>query len=1224
MTRLTRQMLNDMASRRILVLDGAMGTMIQTYGLGEADFRGELLADHPHDLKGNNDILNLTRPEVIGEIYRGYLAAGADIITTNTFNGTSVSQSDYHTEHLVRDINVASARLAREAADEFTRRDPDRPRFVAGSLAPTNRTCSISPDVNNPGHRNITFLDLVKAYGEEAEALLDGGADILMIETIFDPLNAKAAVFAVHDLLRRRGVPDLPVWISGTITDASGRTLTGQTPEAFWISMRHAQPAVFGLNCALGATAMRPFVEEVAGVADTLVSVHPNAGLPNELGGYDETPEQMAAILNEFAAAGLLNVVGGCCGTTPAYIEAIARAVEGVAPRKAPVQRRGTYLAGLEPLRLDDEALFVNIGERTNVAGSRRFARLIRENKMEEALEVGRQQVRGGAQMVDVNMDDAMLDAPRAMADFLNVLASDPEVSRVPVMIDSSDWNVIEAGLQRIQGKGVVNSISLKDGEDEFRRRARLLRRYGAATVIMAFDEQGQADTLQRRCDICTRAYRILVEEEGFAAEDIIFDPNVFAVATGLPEHDSYAVDFIATCRFIKENLPGARISGGISNLSFSFRGNDTVREAMHSAFLFHAIEAGLDMGIVNAGQLAVYAEIEPELLEAVEDVILNRRPDATDRLLTLAQRTAGSRSERREDLSWRERPVAERLSHALLTGEADYVEADTEEAYREIGDALRVIEGPLMDGLNQVGELFGAGKMFLPQVIRSARVMRKAVAVLDPYLEAQKDGAAPSAGRILLATVKGDVHDIGKNIVGVVLGCNNYEVVDLGVMVPVDRIIAAAQAEKVDVVGLSGLITPSLAEMTHVAKEMDRAGLKVPLLIGGATTSRVHTAVKIAPFYEPGVIHVPDASRAVGVVGSLINPATREATVARVRDEYEQVRRDRVESGSTRVLLTIDEARAAAPRLDWDGYTPPAPRRTGAHLIEDQDLQELRGTIDWTPFFHTWRLPGRYPKILDDAEVGGEARRLFDEAQEMLDQFIAQGRLRAKAAWGLFPAARDGDDVVLYTDESRGEVLERVPFLRQQRRSAAGKPNFSLADYVAPAGGRPDWLGAFVVTAGLGADDIATAYEKDGDDYRAILAKALADRLAESYAEHLHRRVRREFWGYAPEENLDNEALIAEKYRGIRPAPGYPACPDHFAKKQLFRLLGAEQGIGVRLTENCAMHPAASVAGWYFSHPEARYFGLGRVAADQVADYARRTGQTEDEAAAWLAHNLD
>ncbi len=1222
MARLTRTRLHQLAAARILVLDGAMGTMIQAHGLGEADFRGDRLRDHPRDLKGNNDLLCLTRPDVIAGIHRGYLEAGADIVTTNTFNGTSIAQADYGTAHLVREINLAAARLARAEADAMTARTPDRPRLVAGSLAPTNRTCSISPDVADPALRNVTFAQLVTAYAEEAEALLDGGVDILMVETIFDPLNAKAAVFALDEVLRRRALVDFPVWISGTITDASGRTLTGQTPEAFWISLRHADAAVFGLNCALGATAMRPFVEEIAAVADTLVSAHPNAGLPNEMGGYDETPQQMAAILGEFADAGLVNIVGGCCGTGPEHIGAIAAAVAGKRPRRIPAARRGTFLAGLEPLVIDDDSLFVNVGERTNVAGSRRFARLVREGAIEQALEVGREQVRGGAQIVDVNMDDAMLDAPAAMATFLNVLAGDPEIARVPVMIDSSDWAVIEAGLQRIQGKGVVNSISLKDGEAEFRRRARLVRRYGAAAVVMAFDVQGQADTLERRREVIARAWRILVHEEGFPPGDVIFDPNVFAVATGLPEHDRYALDFIETCRFIKETMPGARVSGGISNLSFAYRGNDTVREAMHSAFLYRAIAAGLDMGIVNAGQLAVYESIDPELLEAVEDVLLVRRPDATERLTAIATRTVGSRADKAPDLAWRALPVAERLAHALIAGDGAFVEDDTLEALAAAAGPVEVIEGPLMDGMNRVGDLFGAGKMFLPQVIRSARVMKKAVAVLEPYLEREKQAGPSSAGKVLMATVKGDVHDIGKNIVGVVLGCNNYEVIDLGVMVPVERIVAAAREHQVDIVGLSGLITPSLSEMVHVAQEMQRAGLQVPLLIGGATTSRVHTAVKIAPFYAPGVIHVPDASRAAGVIGQLINPATRPDAVARVAQEYEQVRRERESAQERRQLLTLAEARGRAPQPDWTAHIPERPVRPGVHTVAP-GLAELRPFIDWTPFFHTWRVPGRFPEILRDPEVGAEARRLLEDADALLDACERDGALTARAVLGLFPAARDGDDLVIYADEERAAERRRVPFLRQQRRSHGDRPNVSLVDYVAPVGGPADWAGAFVVTV-HGARALAARAEAAGDDYRAILAKAVADRLAEACAEWLHRQVRREYWGYAPDEELDNAALIAEQYRGIRPAPGYPACPEHLAKRFIFDLLDAPAATGAALTDNSAMDPAASVAGWYFAHPEARYFGMGRLGRDQVADYARRAGISEDEAARWLAPNLD
>jgi len=1224
MLRLTRKQLREIAARRILILDGAMGTMIQQYGLDEADFRGKMLADHPVDLKGNNDLLCLTRPDVVSEIYRDYLAAGADIITTNTFNGTSVAQSDYQTAHLVRDINLAAASLAREAADEYTKNNPDRPRFVAGSLAPTNRTCSISPDVNDPGLRNITFNDLVVAYGEEAEALLDGGADFLMIETVFDPLNAKAAVFACRRLMRQRGLQEMPLWVSGTITDASGRTLTGQTPAAFWTSLRHADPSVFGLNCALGATAMRPFVEEVAWHADTLVSVHPNAGLPNELGGYDETPDQMAAILADFASDGLLNIAGGCCGTTPEFIKAIDMALKGVQPRRVVERRPGTWLAGLEPLNITDDSLFVNVGERTNVAGSRKFARLIKENKLEEALEVGRRQVRGGAQIVDVNMDDAMLNSVTAMSDFLNVLASDPEVSRVPVMIDSSRWEVLEVGLQRIQGKGVVNSISLKDGEEQFRSRARLVQDYGAAAIVMAFDEQGQADTLERRVAICRRAYDILVKEEGWYPGDIIFDPNVFAVATGLPEHDSYAVDFMEACRQIKATMPGALISGGISNLSFSFRGNDTVREAMHSVFLYHAIDAGLDMGIVNAGQLAVYEEINPELLQAVEDVILNRHSGGTDRLIELATRTVGKKSARKDDLTWRENPVAHRLDHALLTGDANFIEEDTMEALNELHSPLKVIEGPLMAGMNHVGELFGAGKMFLPQVIRSARVMKKAVGILDPYLAAEEDGRGSNAGTVLMATVKGDVHDIGKNIVSVVMGCNNYRIIDLGVMVPMDKIIDTAIKEKVDVVGLSGLITPSLTEMELVADQMRRAGLKVPLLIGGATTSRLHTAVKIAPFYEPGVYYVKDASQAVSLLSTLMNPEKAPSLAQDTREQYAELRAKREADHNRRPLVSLEEARAQARKLDFSANAPVTPAKPGLTVLNDIDLSELRTFIDWTPFFHTWRLPGTYPGIFENPEAGPEAKRLYDDANSMLDDLITHDKLQARAVIGLFATASEGDDLVFFKDKDRSEELARVPFLRQQRLSKSGRPNQSLVDFVAPlTSGIQDWAGAFACTAGLGAAQLSEEFKAADDDYRAILVKAVADRLAEACAEWLHRKVRRELWAYAPDEP-DSMDLIKEQYQGIRPAPGYPACPDHFAKKALFALLGVENNTGMSLTESCAMEPAASVSGWYFSHAEARYFGIGRLGRDQVLDYAKRCGITEKEAARWLAAHID
>ncbi len=1202
--------------RRILVLDGAMGTMLQAHRLGEEDYRGILLRDHPRDVKGNHDLLCLTQPDIVRGVHEAYFAAGADIVTTNTFNGTAISQIEYGTVHLVGEINRAAARLAREAADAATRRTPDRPRFVAGSLPPTNRTASLSPDVDRPGLRTVTFAELAAAYTEQAEALLDGGVDILLVETIFDTLNAKAALFAIADVLARRG-SRVPIWISGTITDRSGRTLSGQTPEAFWASVRHARPWVVGFNCALGPDLLRPHVASLARLADTCVSAHPNAGLPNDLGGYDETPAQIAAALGEWARDGLVNIVGGCCGTTPEHIAAIVDAVAGVPPRGVVAAPRSTLLSGLEPLAINADSLFVNVGERTNVAGSRRFARLIRDGAHEAALDVARDQVRGGAQIIDVNMDDALLDAPTCMREFLNTLGSDPEIARVPVMIDSSRWEAIEAGLQCVQGKAVVNSISMKEGEDAFRARARLVRQYGAAAVVMAFDEKGQADTLARRIAVCRRAYRILVDDEGWDPHDIIFDPNVFAVATGLPEHDRYALDFLEAARWIKSNLPGALISGGISNLSFSYRGNDAVREAMHAVFLYHAIDAGLDMGIVNAGRLPVYVDIEPALREAVEDVILARRPDAGDRLTAIAQNAAGDR--RRDpaaDVAWREAPVAERLSHALVHGILDHIEPDTLAAFAELGEPLAVIEGPLMDGMNRVGDLFGAGKMFLPQVIRSARVMKQAVAVLEPYLlERKESGAARNAGTVLLATVKGDVHDIGKNIVGVVLGCNNYEVIDLGVMVPADRILATAREKQVDVIGLSGLITPSLDEMVQVAGEMQRLGLELPLLIGGATTSRTHTAVKIDPAYAGPVVHVLDASRAPGVVGKLLDPRRRRDFAATTKTEYDGVRVSRTQQAEGRQLLALAEARQR-PAVD-DDAVPPRPLQPGITVLDDVAVADLRPYIDWTPFFHTWQLRGSYPGIFAKSDVGPEARRLFDDAQSLLDTLQGTGGLQARGIAGLFPAARTGDDVTIFTDEDRRTTRTVLHFLRRQRPDSQGGRCPCLADLVAPA---DDWIGAFVVSTGFGADAAAAGFERQGDDYRAIMVKALADRLAEAFAEHLHREVRTRLWGYAPDEDRDNARLIREEYRGIRPAPGYPGCPDHTEKTALFALLDAPRALGVELTESCMVIPAASVCGYYFAHPQARYFGLGKIAPDQLADYAVRKGWTQAEAERWLA----
>ncbi len=1214
-----RSQLAALAARRILVLDGAMGTMIQNAGPDEQDFRGDLLRDHPSDLKGNNDLLCLTRPDLIRGIHEGYLAAGADIVTTNTFNGTAISQLEYGTAHLTAQINRAAARLAREAADRWTERTPDRPRFAAGSMPPTNRTASISPDVERPGLRNVTFAELATAYREQVAALLDGGVQILLIETIFDTLNAKAAIWAIGEELRTRD-QDVPVWISGTITDQSGRTLSGQTTEAFWISVRHARPFAVGLNCALGAEQLRPFLAELARTADTLVSAHPNAGLPNDLGQYDQSASEMAALVGGFARDGLVNLVGGCCGSTPEYIAAIAEAVAGVAPREVPAPPPGTHLSGLEPLPIREDSLLINVGERTNVAGSRKFARLIREEQFEPALDIARDQVRGGAQILDVNMDDPLLEGEDAMRRFLLLLASDPEVARIPVMIDSSRWGILAAGLECVQGKSVVNSLSLKEGEAEFRAHARHVRAHGAAAVVMCFDEQGQADTLERRQQIAARAYGILVDEEGWDPGDVIIDANVFAVATGLPEHDRYAVDFIETVRWIKANLPGALTSGGISNLSFSYRGNDAVREAMHAVFLYHALQAGLDLAIVNAGRLPVYEDIDPELRGVVEDVILARRPGAPEELTELAQRFQGQKRAVIQDESWRELPVGERLQHALIHGNGDHVEDDTREALAELQQPLKVIEGPLMDGMNVVGDLFGSGKMFLPQVIRSARVMKQAVRVLEPALLAAR-AEGRNQGRVLLATVKGDVHDIGKNIVGVVLGCNNYEVIDLGVMVPVDRILAAAREHEVDVIGLSGLITPSLDEMVHVAGRMQQEGLTTPLLIGGATTSRMHTAVRIDPRYEAAVVHVIDASRAPGVVGKLLDPQACGPFVAETKQAYAEARVRREREQATRELVPLDQARAAALATDWASYTPPRPRVPGLTVIPDLPLAKLRPFIDWTPFFITWQLKGKFPGILDSPRYGGEARRLYDEAQQLLDRLEADGTVQARGVAGLWPAARRGDDLVIYTDESRTEVRTVVHHLRRQRAEAKTGVCPSLADLVAPEdSGIEDWVGGFAVSGGFGADELAAGFERAGDDYQAILVKAIADRLAEAFAERLHWQVRHELWGYEADPEPDNEQLIAEKYRGIRPAPGYPACPDHTEKPALFDLLEARERLDVTLTESCMMVPGASVSGWYFSHPEARYFGIGRIGRDQVADYAGRKGWDLATAERWLA----
>ncbi|WP_425330394.1 methionine synthase [Trujillonella humicola] len=1238
---------------RILVLDGAMGTAIQRDRPDEAGYRGERFADWPSDLQGNNDLLSLTAPQIIAGIHREYLDAGADVIETNTFNANAVSLRDYDMSDLAYELNLASARLARAAADEVTARTPDRKRYVAGALGPTSRTASISPDVNDPGARNVTFDELAEAYLTQARGLVDGGADILLVETIFDTLNAKAAIFALEMLFEQCG-RRWPVMISGTITDASGRTLSGQVTEAFWHSVRHARPLAVGLNCALGAQEMRPYLAELARLADTFVSCYPNAGLPNAFGEYDEAPADTAETLAEFAAAGLVNVVGGCCGTTPAHIAAVAAAVEGAAPRTPAESRPALRLSGLEPLTVDGDSLFVNVGERTNITGSARFRRLIRDGDHGAALAVARQQVEAGAQVIDVNMDEGMIDGVAAMDRFLKLVAAEPDICRVPVMVDSSKWEVIEAGLKCVQGKSIVNSISLKNGEDEFVAQARLCRKHGAAVVVMAFDEQGQADDLARRREICRRAYDILVERVGFPAEDVIFDPNVFAVATGIEEHAAYGVDFIEATRWIKANLPGALVSGGVSNVSFSFRGNNRVREAIHAVFLFHAIRAGMDMGIVNAGALEVYDEVPAVLRERIEDVVLNRRPDATERLLEIAGDFAGS-GEAVEAAAeqWRSLPVGERITHALVKGIDEFVEADTEELRTEIaargGRPIEVIEGPLMGGMNVVGDLFGAGKMFLPQVVKSARVMKKAVAYLIPYIEAEKQpgDAERSNGTVVMATVKGDVHDIGKNIVGVVLQCNNYDVVDLGVMVPGQKILDAAKAEGADVIGLSGLITPSLDEMVNLAAEMERQGFDIPLLIGGATTSRAHTAVKVAPAYHGPVLWVKDASRSVPVVAGLLSDEQRPALLAGVETEYEQLRERHAARSDTRKLLPLEAARAAAPAFDWESYRPPRPRMLlqqardvctgpdcdrGSHraaqfvrTLADYPLDELREYIDWQPFFSAWELRGRFPDILHNPASGEAARKLYADAQAMLDRIVQERWLRASGVFGLFPANRvGGEDIEVYTDETRVAVRTTLRQLRQQTEGRDGAARRSLADFVAPReSGLRDYVGAFAVTAGLGSAERVTAFKADHDDYSAILLESLADRLAEAFAERLHERVRREYWGYAADERLDGAALIAEEYRGIRPAPGYPACPEHTEKLAIWDLLDVEAATGITLTESMAMWPGASVSGLYFAHPESRYFVLGRLGRDQVEDYARRKGWTLAEAERWLSPNL-
>jgi 5-methyltetrahydrofolate--homocysteine methyltransferase len=1268
--------ITDLLKKRILVLDGAMGTMIQRYKLTEADYRGDRFTDFPHDLKGNNDLLSLTQPQIIKEIHKQYFEAGADIAETNTFSGTRIAMADYHMEDLVYELNYESAKIAKEVAVEFTKANPDKPRFVAGSIGPTNRTASISPDVNNPGYRAVTFDELVDAYEEQVKGLMDGGADLLLVETIFDTLNAKAALFAIERYFETIG-KRIPVMVSGTITDASGRTLSGQTIEAFLYSVSHIPLLSIGVNCALGADLMRPYIQTLAKEAPFFTSAHPNAGLPNEFGEYDESPEQMATTIEDFLRNNFLNIIGGCCGTTPPHIQAIAEVAAKYSPRPLPEEEHIAKVSGLEPLKITQQTNFVNIGERTNVTGSKAFARMIKAGNYEEALSVARSQVEGGAQVIDVNMDEGMLDSEEVMKTFLNLIASEPDISKLPIMIDSSKWSVIESGLKCVQGKAIVNSISLKEGEEKFRYHANLVKRYGAAVVVMAFDEQGQADSYERRIEICQRAYDILVHEVNFPPEDIIFDPNILTVATGIEEHNNYAIDFVNATRWIKENLPYAKVSGGVSNISFSFRGNEVVREAMHSAFLYKAIQAGMDMGIVNAGQLAVYDDIPKDLLERVEDVLWNRRPDSTERLVEFAETIKSKGKEQVKDEAWRKGTVQERLTHSLVKGVVDYIDQDIEEARQQYDKPLQVIEGPLMDGMNVVGDLFGEGKMFLPQVVKSARVMKKAVAYLLPFIEAEKErnkaaaaagteeatGQSDNAGKILMATVKGDVHDIGKNIVGVVLGCNNYEIIDLGVMVPAEKILQTAREQNVDMIGLSGLITPSLDEMVHVAKEMERQGFTIPLLIGGATTSRIHTAVKIDPNYSGAVVHVLDASRSVPVAGRLAGNETKEEFHQNIKKEYEQLRLDHASRQKDKNYITIGAARAKRPAIDWEHSRITKPAFLGTRVFESYDLAEIAKYIDWTPFFQTWQLQGKYPKIFENAVVGVEARKLYDDANKLLQEVIEKKLLQANAVVGFWPANAVADDIILYdfeevevevacdkhgvhkasrydlkamngsskkfdpqyTQHAKFEIGTKVHFLRQQGQKAANVPNLCLADYVAPIEtGKTDYMGGFAVTAGIGIEALVEKFEKDHDDYNSIMIKAIADRLAEAFAELMHERVRKEFWGYAKDEHFSPEELIDETYQGIRPAPGYPACPDHTEKRILFDLLDAEARAGIQLTESYAMYPTAAVSGWYFSHPDSKYFGLGKIAKDQVEDYARRKGMTVEEAERWLAPNLN
>ncbi|MBI4970592.1 MAG: methionine synthase [Candidatus Omnitrophica bacterium] len=1211
--------------KRILVLDGAMGTMIQAYKLDEAGYRGVQFKNHPVPVTGNNDLLSLTQPQIISDIHRAYLEAGADILETNSFNSTSIAMADYKMEDKVYELNLASAKLAKKMAEEYTRKNPSKPRFVAGAMGPTNRTASLSPNVNDPGFRAISFDELVSAYLEQVRGLVDGGVDILLVETVFDTLNCKAALFAIEEYFKK-SLKRLPVMVSGTITDASGRTLSGQTVEAFWNSIAHANLLSVGLNCALGAKELRPYLEELSRISPIYVSAHPNAGLPNQFGQYDETPESMGKVIQDFLDSGFLNIIGGCCGTTPAHIKKIAEIAAKAKPRIPSKVEPFTRLAGLEPLTLTPELNFVNVGERTNITGSPKFSKLILSGDYEGALAIAKQQVEAGAQIIDVNLDEGLLDSEAAMTKFLHLISSEPDIARVPIMLDSSKWSVIEAGLKCLQGKGVVNSISLKEGEEKFLEHARKIRQYGAAVIVMAFDEKGQADTAKRKVDVCTRSYKLLTEKLQFPPEDIIFDPNVLTIATGLEEHNNYAVEFIEATRQIKATLPHCHVSGGLSNISFSFRGINSIREAMHSAFLYHAIKAGLDMGIVNAGLITVYDEIPKELLELVEDALLNRRPDATDRLLKFAETASKEGKTIVKDEAWRKGTVEERLAHALVQGITDYIDQDTEEARRKYPRPISVIEGPLMAGMNIVGDLFGSGKMFLPQVVKSARVMKKAVAYLTPFIEKEKASTGVhSAGKILMATVKGDVHDIGKNIVGVVLGCNNYEIIDLGVMVPCEKILQTAREKKVDIIGLSGLITPSLDEMVHVAKEMEREGFTLPLIIGGATTSVAHTAVKIAPVYHAPVIHVLDASRGVGVAGNLVTPASKNKFVDEKKDEYEKIRLEHQSLQSVLKYLSIEDARKNKFTCDWKMVSIIKPKFLGIKTFSNFPLAEIRERIDWSPFFHAWELRGRYPDIFKDEKVGKIAKNLFDDAQKLLDRIICEKLLTAKGVIGFFPANGIGDDIEIYSDDTRKTVLAVIHSLRQQVSHAANMPNFALSDFVAPKdSGVKDYFGAFAVTTGINIEPLVKKFEAEHDDYHSIMTKALADRLAEAFAEHIHGLVRKDFWGYAKDESLSNEELIREKYRGIRPAPGYPACPDHTEKRILFDLLEVKKNAGIRLTESCAMYPAASVSGFYFAHPQSKYFGVGKIEKDQVEDYARRKGISVKEIEKWLAPNLN